>query len=320
MAKFQHNGVYFTDEHIQQAQANRNQPPFEQAWAYLYDADPTDALASALLRCFRWRFGGNADDGETAAALLTESLQQSKADALFLDEAFATLAQVQAAEMVRGWWTEGLEAALIERVERLNQIDELRFLERLWQCAVNISAGVVFEWDDAFSAGIETFKRTIAEDIHPQGYIPPAVGGKLTGRGRNEFIERDKKEPVTDGTALMRQLLATAALVLSAEAASHAGENLWSYESRGVSVMTPVPYTLYYYHYPERWKWDALPDSDSVKQLYARHGGFFEMVYRRTGFKDLLPMLTDLRPMFDVFGGGLTTLSHGVVPRRGLFG
>ena len=55
--------------------------------------------------------------------------------------------------------------------------------------------------------------------------------------------------------------------------------------------------------------------------LFRRYGGYLEILNRRTGFKDLKPLLEDLRPIYDPRGGGLTTLSHGVpVKKRGLFG
>ncbi len=62
---------------------------------------------------------------------------------------------------------------------------------------------------------------------------------------------------------------------------------------------------------------------DEAQLLFRRYGGYLEMVNRRTGYKDLKPLLEDLRPIYDPHGGGLTTLTHGVAvkpKRRGLFG
>jgi hypothetical protein len=43
------------------------------------------------------------------------------------------------------------------------------------------------------------------------------------------------------------------------------------------------------------------------------------MLNRRFSSKLTRPILDDLRPIYDVSGGGLTTLTHAL-PKRGLFG
>jgi hypothetical protein len=118
-------------------------------------------------------------------------------------------------------------------------------------------------------------------------------------------------------------LLSTQALILTAEAAAHAGTNLWDFQHRSISAMTPTPYLLYYYYYPEKWRWDVGLEGEDVKALYRRHAGFWEMAQHRAPNRDRKILLDELRPIYDTWGGGLTTLTHcneTAPKRRGLFG
>jgi hypothetical protein len=123
-----------------------------------------------------------------------------------------------------------------------------------------------------------------------------------------------------DKRGFFRQLLTAQALVLMAEAAQHVGVDLWGYESRGVSAVTAASYLIFYYYYPQKWRWDKDLVEDDVQPLLRRHAGFLEMVYRRRPLRDFQVLLKALRPVYDVWGGGLTTLTHGAPLRRGWLG
>jgi hypothetical protein len=176
-------------------------------------------------------------------------------------------------------------------------------VENLWMAALVMTSGILLERDDVFNIGVDAFKRIVDDEISPRGHIPKAVEGK-------------------DGGSLYRQILTSAALVLMAEAAAHCGVNLWEYNNRGVSVTTAAVYPIYYFYTPDRWTWDEGITQDEAQMLFRRYGGYLEMLNHQTGFKDLKPLLEDLRPIYDSTGGGLTTLSHGlpVKKKRGLFG
>jgi hypothetical protein len=183
-----------------------------------------------------------------------------------------------------------------------NSPDKDTHTEMVWMALLNFAAGVVLEDEALLHKGIEVFKRSVTEDIRPQGFIPKAVDGK-------------------DGGSLYRQILSASALVLMAEAATHAGVDLWDFAVRGVSVVTGAMYPIYYFYTPERWRWDEGISTEEAQNLFRQYGGYLEMLYRRTRHKDLKPLLQDLRPIYDVRAGGLTTLSHGAVEmKRGLFG
>jgi hypothetical protein len=184
--------------------------------------------------------------------------------------------------------------------------------EALLRAALNMAAGIVLEREPIFEAGAQVYRQTIDHSVRPEGFIPRAV-------------------QVAEGQGLAHQLLSVAALVLMAEMAQHVGVDLWRYSNRGVSVLTAATYPLYYYFYPEKWPWGTEAEiregHTALEQEYAtglfrQHGGFLEMLNGRYDkpLRAIRLILKDIRPVVDVYGGGLTTLTHGLPERSGLFG
>jgi hypothetical protein len=306
MVVFLHCGLFFTDEHIQQARQMREREPFKTAWTFLLQQEQTGALASAQSNALRYRFNDDLIAGKQAVRALLDLDTSGKANSAFASLAsLLTLAQIY--EMLR-------DHSAFQKGERERWLDDfaaqvtnwndsravMTYSETLWLGALNTAAGIVPERADWLETGAEIYRRTVQDDIRPEGYLPNAVEGK-------------------DGRSLYRQLLSVKALVLIAEMASHVGLDLWNYASRGVSVMTACAYLLFYYYYPEKWRWEPISEPDT-RRLFREHGGFLEMVNRQARPKDAKLMLDDLRPIYDMSGGGLTTLSHGVPARRGLLG
>lgn len=307
----QHSGLFFTQEHIQQARNMRDRPPLAQAWDAFEAAAPEDPLEAALHGGFAYRFGDSAAAGARAAAALQAILGRFQPQAMDHLEALAVaLALAQSFELVRDHpaLVAGERAAWLdqffEQVNALNAVSgSAGYVELLWLGALNLAAGVTLEREDIFQAGVERYQQVIQEDIHPEGYISRAVEGE-------------------DGQTFYRQLLCVQALVLGAEAALHAGVDLWAYHQRGVSVMTAATYLMYYYYYPEKWRWDTGLTAEDAHTLIRQHGGIFEMINRYARPEKMIQrLLDDLRPIYDPYGGGYTTLTHSVIPRRrGLFG
>jgi hypothetical protein len=305
----QHCGLYFTPEHIQLAQRERNQEPFLSGWMYLRDREQNGA-AGAQWSGLRYRFSDDYKAGESAIHALDKFTDNAQSEAqTYLDAIFETLVLAQAFEMVREHpafavdtrkrWLEFL-AARISTLE--NRPDRDTHTETLWMALLNLIGGIVLENEPLVQRAIGVFQQTVTEDIRPQGYISKAVDGK-------------------DGGSLYRQILSVSALALMAEAASHAGVDLWEYSVRGVSVVTGAMYPIYYFYTPEKWQWDQGISVQEAQNLFRQYGGYLEMLYRRRHHKDLKPLLQDLRPVYDPRAGGLTTLTHGVIEkRRGLFG
>ncbi len=195
----------------------------------------------------------------------------------------------------------------------LNEIDTLdaNYVEALWRNTLRLIGGIVLEDEARFSQAVEGFSEAVRHDLHPDGYV------------RKAAVDGDP------ALSLHRMLLAVQALILCAEAASHAGQDLWALSQRGVSVLTPLPYLLYYYYYPEKWRWDvevevegvpeaglASLDPQAVQGFYRQHAGLWEMAQHHSLSPDRQRLLDELRPIFDLWGGGLVTLSHGAEPVR----
>ncbi len=304
MPSYQHCGLFFMADQIEHAQQNRARPPFDKAWALLAQ-EQADGLAQAQWDGLRWRFQADANAGERAAIELqrgasfeADGFWQGLRDAITAAQTFEMVRDHPTmSDDGRKLWINQFSAS----VNNLNQpAYELAHYEQLWLGVLNISAGVVLESDAWFARGVTVYEETIRDAIRPEGYLPLAVDAG-------------------DGRGFYRQLLSVGALVLMAEAAGHVGVDLWGYASRGVSVITAAAYLTYYYYYPDKWRWDTGVEADS-ESLFRTHGGFMEMLNRHAQPKDAKLMLDTLRPLYDPAGGGLTTLTHGVAPRRGLFG
>jgi hypothetical protein len=298
-----HCGLFFTPDHIQHARKHRAREPFKAAWSLLLSQQQTSPLAEALWNGLRWRFDENADAGDAAAV----ALQNGVGFDLSADtgESLAMMVSLaQSFELARDRFSP--EAASIwlnhfqERLNTLNAVnDEWPHYATLWLALLNLCAGVVLESDEWVERGAAVYRQTIEDEVRPQGFLPKAVDGN-------------------DGGSLWRDLVSVEALVLMAEAAAHIGLDLWGYQSRGISVVTAGAYLVYYYYYPDKWRWDTGMDA-SAAGLFREHGAFFEILNRRAHPRDIGLMLNELRPMYSLTGG-LTTLSHGELTRKGLFG
>ena len=78
MTNFQHFGLYFTPEHVQNAHKNSEREPFPAAWAYLRESDiQPGTLAAVQWNGLRYRFDDDQKAGEQAVIDL-----QNKAHAL----------------------------------------------------------------------------------------------------------------------------------------------------------------------------------------------------------------------------------------------
>ena len=314
----QHCGLFFTVEHIQRARDKRETEPYLTAWNLLNQRRQLDLIQLAQSNGLLYRFSDDTDSGQRAVAILQEDDLTARHKAGDLDVIASVLTQAQCFEMVRDHPAFTRQADWLDTFTRtiktLNQPwDERPYVAALWLNALNLAAAIVLEDEGLFAEAVDTFQETIRHDVHPEGYIRKATSGER-------------------GTSLHRMLLAAQALILTAEAATHAGENLWAFNERGVSALTPTPYLLYYYYYPEKWRWDAelkdeevpeegqsLLDPAAAQALYRQHAGLWEMAQHQSPSQDRQNLLNELRPIDDLWGGGLVTLTHGTVeyqPRR----
>jgi hypothetical protein len=310
-----HCGLYFTQEHIQQARDQQESEPFRAAWAMLHQRRQVDLLALAQWQGLLYRFDDDAEAGARAVRILQQDDLMPSNPSNHIELVAAALTQAQCFEMVRdhpaftdsGEWMQQFRGVVSE----FNQSSgDWLYSEQVWLNALNLAAGIVLEDESLFAQAVEIFRNIIRHDVHPEGYIRKAAQGQ-----RHE--------------SLMRMLLAAQGLILTAEMATHTGEDLWAFNERRVSALTPMPYLLYYYYYPEKWRWDAEIEGDAVPEegeshieieaaqaLYKRHAGMWEMAQRQSWSKDRQMLLDSIRPVYDLWGGGLVTLTHGSAEQK----
>lgn len=330
-----HCGLYFNETAVMRARKNHKRPPLDAAWMLLRQVDTPvpdgDVLAAAGWDGLRWCFDADDAAGARAVAILEGESLVSRLDqeATVVDNLRESILLAQSYELLRNHPSFEDKAraewlgTFYNRAGYLNErtSDDADLETRCWLAAFNIAAGVVLERADIFELGTAAYRGVIDNAIHPEGYMP----GVVESAGY---------------AGLSVQLSCVAGLVLAAEAADHAGGGLWRYEKRSVSVLTAATYPLYYYFYPEKWPWrkdkddaqlndDAPLEQDaqdallaSTQALFRAYGGFLEIINRRYDrpLKAVTMILDELRPVYDPYGGGLTTLSHAEPVPRGLFG
>jgi hypothetical protein len=300
-----HFALYFTPEQVAAARAGAESPPLAEAWDALRERQPMHALDFA----FRALFLDEPESAQQALGALLRQANAAGASPRYVEAAAAFVAHLQAFEMIRN--LPGLEptelahwlAWAADAGNALLAQTPLAPHEALWRNLARLALAIVLERPDQAQVSAEEFRRVIRDDVRPQGFMSKVVAGE-------------------DGGSLFRQIEATAALVLTAEAGQIAGLGLWDVELRGVSALTAALLPHYYFYDTAKWKWDRGVPAEDVQAVFHRFGGYLEIVNRRAPNRDIQIVLADLRPLTTPWAGGQTTLSHGLAEkkRRGLFG
>lgn len=310
-----HFGLFLGQADLDEAQTKRGDEILARAWAWL-DAPagaqlgtrpaptPEDPEAQAPIlkpaltgiaevqaHALRYKL---SDDAETAKhtlmLLYSEPFSLSRP---FLECAMDMVARLACAEMLRSADANAPRHADRVLHELLQALPHTP-LEQIWLDVLKMAASITQEHAEHFSESVQAYKGHIAT-IHPEGYLRTLVTGG-------------------DAETLKRQLLGTLGLTLMAEMAHQVGKDLWGYEVRGISIATAASYCVYYYFFPEQWKWHAGLEVAQVQALYQEYGAFLEIAQRRTKLlgKATEKLLEDQRPYYSILGG-LTTLTHGVI-------
>lgn len=330
LSDVKHIGLYFGQSEIDKAQAKENDD-LQSAWQWLLaqsgdlikerkpkdrKSDPEQVIKADLPTggklieaAFRYRFADNADAANQASEILATGYGLTEQASLF-ESISQTLTAAHAFEMIRdtipdskNWLKEfaGFSDKLQVTVEDAN------FLEQLWLTTLLVVSGVVLEDDSRFETGISRVKEIVDTKIHPEGYFKPL-----------SEIASDKE------SAFNEMVSACAALSLACEAATQAGENLWQYENRDVSLNTSVTYLVYYYFYPDKWRWgEGDLTEEQTRAIFSQSGAWIEISTLRVNPRGVELLLDEQRPFFNAYMGGLTTLSHIKTERAwriGLFG
>ena len=184
--------------------------------------------------------------------------------------------------------------AIAKRYEQLATHPSLKGADFTWMNTLAIVIGAVYDNETLIHEAIEHLKEQI-NTIHPEGYMKNAVDGD---------------EPLHN---FEQTMAVTGGLVLAAEIAEQTDTPLWNYDNRGVSVQTTVAYVVSHYFYPNKWRWGSALTDEQIKPLFIRDGAFLEMAHARKPIHATQLLLTDLRPMFSLHFGGLTTLTHAKI-------
>ncbi len=299
-------GLTFNQDHITGTQAKDDSEHIAAAFDFLTDTRDKTPLVHAYLLGLRYRFMNDSGSGDRAIELISQARLDEIHD--YRPTIQDVVAWLNVAEMVRdlpAWQT--LESSWLEQhvqpiVDALNQPPEdATLLDGFWLGVLNIGAGIVLNNETIFAKGQEFYQLAIDQYIHPEGYL--------------KGIVEDGDETVTN--TYQKQVSGVAALTLMAEMAEMAEVDLWGMNNRGVTPITAATYTLYYYYYPEKWKWEENLTLEAVEPIMKTDGAFIEIVNRRSPLRAIEQLFEDQRPMFNVYGGGLTTLTHGApAPRK----
>lgn len=306
---FPHYGLIFTAEHAQTAHQHQAAAPFHQAWTLLDTHQPLTDFDHLLIKAFRYRLRDDQAAGDWVAHDLNTdhtwgSVDQQAESVIAQAKAFFALSQ--AYELAR----EHPQLASSDGLDRHHQkFDALPlpaeddFISGLWYSVARMAGGVVLEDQTLIDASADYFRQIINTEIHPEGNFRTAV----------------KVDP--ESQSLTNQVFGTQALVLIAEMAEYIGLDLWGYENRGVSALTAATYTVFYFFYPDQWRWNGSEYRPSAgvshefgASLFRNNGGFIEIIARRYNkpLKAVTMALDSLRPIYDVYGGGVVTLTHAI--------
>lgn len=301
-------GLFYTAEQLQSAQDHRDTEAITQATEYLMNTSSDNPLTEAQLAGLRYCFLGDDASGLQAV----EHLQQINLPAISLsDQARAKelLGWLNVVEAVRphpAWLT--LQDAWLTALSGLHHsLYDGSVLDGLWGGALDIGMGIVLGDEALFNQGADVYQVAIDHHIHPEGFLKGIVDD----------------DNVTE--SYQDQVSGTTALVLMAEMAHSVGSDLWSVNNRGITPVTATAYLLYYYYYPEKWKWGGDLTREATEALINTDGAFLEIVNHRQPVRGVDILFGECRPLFGNTSGGLTTLTHGIpMPpkkkRWGLFG
>ena len=287
-------GLFHREADLQLARDNREREPIRGALARL-DAPEADPLAEACQSALRGQLFDNVEAGFRAAVSLRQANLELADDLGDIQRAFAWFS---VAAMLRGHdaWEASWRDVIAGALDGFSETDEA--LRGLWLGALAMAAGILLESDDAIQRGVAVYRRFVDEQIHPEGFLK-GIADLDDAPGRYEA-----------------QVSGSCALVMLAEMAALVGLDLWSYDSRAVSVFTAVTYTHYYYFFPEKWRWEADLTRERTNAIMRREGAFMELVNRRGPPAGIEQFLAEQRPLFCAYGGGLTTLTHGLAPAK----
>lgn len=288
----QWKGLFHSEADLQLVRENLEREPIRGALARLQSAE-ADRLAQAYLLALRGQLFGEREAGDSAAeALKAAEIMGGGGDDL--EGVKRALGWLSVMAMLRDQpaWEPSWRAAVAAALARFDERDE--GLHSLWLGALTLAAGILLESEERIERGAAVYRAAVDQLIHPEGFL----------RGIADLAEAPGR--------FEAQASGCCALILLAEMAGRVGLDLWSYENRAVGVFTAVTYTHFYYFFPEKWRWEEGLTLARTREIMRREGAFMELVNRRNPPRGIEQFLAEQRPLFCAWGGGLTTLTHGL--------
>lgn len=287
----QAKGLFHREADLQLARGNLQREPIRGALARLEAADP-DPLARAHLSALRGQLYGELEAGYRAADAFKE------ADIICgsgnqLEDIKRSLGWLSLMAMLRDHpaWEASWRDAIAPMLSRFEEEDDK--LRALWLGALRLAVGILLENEREIESGAAVYRAAVEQLIHPEGFLK-GIADVADAPGRYEA-----------------QVSGCCALVIMAEMAP-VGLDLWSFESRAVGIITAATYTHFYYFFPEKWRWEEELTLARTQAIMRREGAFMELVNRRNPPQGIEQFLAEQRPLFCAWGGGLTTLTHGL--------
>ena len=292
-------GLTHSKAQIQLARDNREREPIKSCLTLLASRSD-DAATNAWFAGLRYQIDGDNHDAAKALQRLRQFNLPTPArdDRVSLQ---AWLAWLSAAALLADHADHANLLAeyapdLASTIERLPAPDDA--LDGLWLGALQLAAGIVLRHESCAQLGAAAYRHAIDNILHPEGFLKGIVDDESR---QNTYAA---------------QVSGCCALTLMAEMAQLARLDLWAYDNRGVTPITAATYALYYYFYPERWRWSEGLTSAEAEAAVRAEGAFIEIVNRRSPLNGVDALFDDLRPLFCAYGGGLTTLTHGIDPPK----
>ena len=291
----QQKGFFHSEADMQLARENLEREPIRGALAGL-DMAQADRLAQAHLWALRGQLYNETEPLYRAADVLNRAdLAGEGGD---LETVKRSLAWLSVVAMLRDHpaWEPSWRDAIIPMLSRFEpSADRLR---ELWLGALTLAAGILLESADEIDRGAAVYRRAVGQLIHPEGYL----------KGIADVADTPARYEA--------QVSGCCALAILAEMAEPVGLDLWSFESRAVGIFTAATYTHFYYFFPEKWRWEEGLTLARTRAIMRREGAFMELVNRRNPPQGIEQFLVEQRPLFCAWGGGLTTLTHGLSPPK----
>lgn len=237
----------------------------------------------------------------------TGSLMSLDSEQALYNAAWALLGMAEAAEMIHQFqgWDQGKRHAYISwLVERTNYLIGRTWPGNnlfYWRACLSMAVGVLDENTKLFDYAVIVAKSAIGNGIASDGHMPLETARGYRGIHYTDF--------------------AIDPLVFIAEMAHRQGIDLYSYQvtksdsyssyrPRNVSLKIAIDYLFKYLDKPSEWPWSSAQQDYAV--ALRNHFGWTELAYSHWRDPTLMRYLSQRRPIFDHFSGGMTTLTNGL--------